>query len=136
MIKKYDEFVNESLTKNDIYPYMIKGVLEVLNNHKDDAEYVEVKKDDGTMTMTVSSVNDKTIKELQNDVTFFILPDTFKPNVGVSLETGTYRKNTGVDKFQFFKTGKISDMAKDFYKSCKSENEFSDISSIYLIVKY
>lgn len=136
MIKKYDEFVNEALTKNDIYPYMLKGVLEVLNDHRDDPEYMEIKRDDTSATMTISSVNDKTLKELQNDVTFFILPDNFKPNVGVSLETGSYRRNTTIDKFQFFKTGKLSDMAKDFYKIFKSEHDFNDISSIYLVVKY
>jgi hypothetical protein len=136
MIKKYDEFVNEALTKNDIYPYMFKGVLEVLNNHREDPEYMKIKKDDGNVTMTISSVVDKPLNELQNDVTFFILPDNFKPNVGIGLETGSYKRNTGVEKFQFFRDGKISDMAKDFYNLFKNENEFNDISSIYLIVKY
>lgn len=135
-IKKYDEFVNESLTKNDIYPYMMKGVLEVMRDHRNDNEYVDVKKSDGEFVMTVSSIPEKTIKELNSEITMFILPDNYKPNVGVGIDSGSYKRGASVEKFQFLKTEKMVEMAKEFYRLVKDEPAFNDISAIYLVVKY
>lgn len=135
-IKKYDEFVNESLTKNDIYPYMMKGVLEVMRDHRNDNEYVDVKKSDGEFVMTVSSIPEKTIKELNSEITMFILPDNYKPNVGVGIDSGSYKRGASVEKFQFLKTEKMVEMAKEFYRTVKEDSSFNDISAIYLVVKY
>jgi len=136
MIKRYDEFVNEQLSKNDIYPFLLKGVLDVLNNHQDDVEYMTVEKDEKTAKIVISSASDKPIRELDNDITFFILPDNFKPNVGVGMETGSYKKNTEITKFDFSKDPKLVELAKVLYKDVVSMSGYGDVTSIYFVVKY
>lgn len=136
MIKSYNEFVNEQLSKNDIYPFLLKGVLDVLNNHQDDVEYMTVEKDEKTAKIVISSASDKPIRELDNDITFFILPDNFKPNVGVGMETGSYKKNTEITKFDFSKDPKLVELAKVLYKDIVSMSGYGDVTSIYFVVKY
>lgn len=136
MIKSYNEFVNEQLSKNDIYPFLLKGVLDVLNNHQDDVEYMTVEKDDKTAKIVISSASDKPMRELDNDITFFILPDNFKPNVGVGMETGSYKKNTEITKFDFSKDPKLVELAKVLYKDVVSMSGYGDVTSIYFVVKY
>lgn len=136
MIKSYNEFVNEQLSKNDIYPFLLKGVLDVLNNHQDDVEYMTMEKDEKTAKIVISSASDKPIRELDNDITFFILPDNFKPNVGVGMETGSYKKNTEITKFDFSKDPKLVELAKVLYKDVVSMSGYGDVTSIYFVVKY
>lgn len=136
MIKSYNEFVNEQLSKNDIYPFLLKGVLDVLNNHQDDVEYMTVEKDEKNVKIVISSASDKPMRELNNDITFFILPDNFNPNVGVGIETGSYKKNTEITKFDFSKDPKLVELAKVLYKDVVSMSGYGDVTSIYFVVKY
>lgn len=136
MIKSYNEFVNEQLSKNDIYPFLLKGVLDVLNNHQDDVEYMTVEKDEKNVKIVISSASDKPMRELDNDITFLILPDNFKPNVGVGMETGSYKKNTEITKFDFSKDPKLVELAKVLYKDAVSMSGYGDVTSIYFVVKY
>lgn len=136
MIKKYEEFVNESLTKNDIYPYIMKGVIDVFKTRRNENDYVEVKNIDGQNVITISSVPEKTIRELNSDITLFILPENYKPNVAVGIDNSAYKKGLSVEKLQFLKTEKMTEMAKEFYRMAKEDSTLGDISAIYLIVKY
>jgi hypothetical protein len=137
MVKSFEEFINEGISKSDVYPYMLKGVLDVLNTHsesQDVADYITYKIDGKVATVTVSSEPNKKISELNNDITFYILPPNQKPNIGVAIGVGGRRKDTPADKFQLYGEGKLSDFGKDIFNNVK--NVYKNMITLYLVVMY
>ena len=137
MVKRFEEFINEGISKSDVYPYMLKGVLDVLKTHSDSpdaGDYITYKIDGKVATVTVSSEPNKKISELDNDVTFYVLPPNQKPNIGVAIGVGGRRKDTPADKFQLYKEGKLSDFGKEIFNSVKEV--YKNMITLYLVVMY
>lgn len=135
MIKKYTEFITESLGKLDAYKYIIKDAMKNVSNHKEDNEFVTYNLEDGTLYMNISGKADEGLSTCEDDITFMIFPSNFKPNLMVSLENGAHKKNTSITKYQIINDARIVDATKEFYDITKDAfRQFSTESFTNIVV--
>lgn len=135
-IKTYSDFINEELTANDKHKIkqLLVGVMHNINTHGFVPEFAEVNKEDNTVYINVSAKEDALLNECTENITAMILPSDFTPNALLSLETGSYLKETTLDTFEVIKEPSTCEMCRTLYDDVKKE--YGDINMIIVSLMY
>jgi len=136
MIKTYSEFINEELTSNDRLKIkeLLTGMMHNIDSHGFIPEFSDVRQEEKTVYIRVSAKEDTVLSECTQDVTAMVLPSNFKPNALISLETGSYRKDTTIDKFEVVKDPAACEMCKALYDDVKKE--YGDTNMVIVSLMY
>lgn len=135
-IKTYSDFINEELTANDKnkIKQLLVGVMYNINTHGFVPEFAEVNLEDNTVYINVSAKEDALLNECTENITAMILPSDFTPNALLSLETGSYLKETTLDTFEVIKEPSTCEMCRNLYDDVKKE--YGDINMVIVSLMY
>lgn len=135
-IKTYSDFINEELAANDKnkIKQLLVGTMHNINAHGFVPEFAEVNHEDKTVYINVSAKEDALLNECTENITVMILPSNFTPNAFLSLETGSYSKETTIDKFEVIKEPSTREMCRSLYDDVKKE--YSDINMVIVSLMY
>lgn len=136
IIKTYSDFINEELTANDKnkIKQLLVGMMHNINTHGFVPEFAEVNQEDKTVYINVSAKEDALLNECTENITAMILPSNFTPNALLSLETGSYSKETTLDKFEVIKDPGTCEMCRNLYDDVKKE--YGDINMVIVSLMY
>ena len=136
MIKSYSEFINEEFSQTDkaFIKTLMADTLYNIDAHGYVPEYCETRQEDETFYIRVSAKKDVILNECEKDVTVMVLPSNYKPNALMSLESGSYSKETTLDKFEVIRDESASQMFRNLYDDVC--NEYGKLNMIIITLVY
>ena len=136
MIKSYSEFINEEFSQSDraLIKNLMADTLYNIDEHGYVPEFCETNQDGDTFYIRISAKKDVILNECEKDVTVMVLPSNYKPNALMSLESGSYSKETTLDRFEVIKDEGASQMFRNLYDDvCK---EYGKLNMIIITLMY
>lgn len=136
-IKTYNQFITEGLGILNTHKCILHAAEQNLNRFNDDTSYTTVSVKDGACYINVSGKPNEPLSACESDITFMIMPPNYKPNLLVSLESGSNKSNTELSKFQIVNDQNLSDEAGVLYTKIKSSfSEVGKFKNIFITIGY
>lgn len=136
MIKTYEQFINEDVSKMDAHKYLLKGALKNIENRFADENFAKVGTTEGSTYVEVSGEDGEAMENLNTVTTYLVLPGNFKPNLLIGIESGSRKPSDIITKFQTVSDNALCELAKQLYDAAKGHQELANAGNIYFYVRH